>query len=192
VPPPIGHLVGRSESRRVEVPSSLQRSVHVQQSRRIVAQAAEDEEEKSDEEADEQLAQSHLFIPPPKEGIALQPHHQNIQDEDDGADDGSENDTPPLPVPHRRSVDNAASRSILTPRSDSESDSDPDSDHDGQALPVPPRPPPSRTMPPVPAEEFSQYEGGSSLAPVHLSFSIDTEVMDENEGGSWNTFRNSQ
>ena len=184
---PIDHLVDLSspESRRVEVPSSPRRSVHVQQSRRIVA---EEEGEKSDEEADELLAQSHLFIPPPRDRIALHPLHQNIQDEDDGAGDGSENDTPPLPVPHRHSIDTAASRSILAPQSDNESDPDPDSDHDGQALPVPPRPRPSRTMPPAPAEEFSQYEGGSSLVPAHPSFSIETEVMDENEGGSWNTF----
>jgi len=168
-----------SESRRDEVPSP-QRFVHVQPSRRIIA-AEEEEEEKSDEEADERLAQSHLFVPPPRERIALHPRHKNIQDEDDGAGDGSENDTPALPVPHRHSIDTAASKSILTPRSDNESD--PDSDHDGPALPVPPRPPPRRSMPPVPAEELSQYDDGSSLV-VRPSFSIDAEVMDEDEGGS--------
>lgn len=136
------------------------------------------EEPDSDEDINDNLARSHLLIPPPKERKI----HPNIQREED--DDDSENDAPALPVPHRRSLDLRSSRSI--PGQHSDSSSELDSDHDGQPLPVPPRPT-VWVVPPVRSQESSRHED-EELRNAAISIStpipLDREVMDEDEGGA--------
>jgi hypothetical protein len=152
--------------------------------RRIVPQVPEDNveedegEEESDQEAYETQAQSHLFIPPPKEKSHTK--YGNVQDEEDGAGNGSDNDAPALPVPNRWSAEVSPFKS--DPQSDDSFELD--SDHDGQPLPVPPRPvPPPRVAPPPPPQRPSQYEDKSDPGPETSSIPIDTEVMDDDEGG---------
>lgn len=152
--------------------------------RRIVPQVPEEEnveedegEEESDQEAYEIQGQSHLFIPPPKEKSHTK--YGNVQDEDDGAGDGSENDAPALPVPNRWSAEESPFKS--DPQSDDSFELD--SDHDGQPLPVPPRPvPPPRNVPPPPPQGPSQYEDKPD--PDHETSSVprDTDMVDD-EGG---------
>jgi len=144
--------------------------------RRIVPSAPEgdtDQEPDSDEEMNENLARSHLLIPPPKERTI-------IQREDDS--DGSENDEPALPVLHRRSLDLRSPRSISGQQSDSSSELD--SDHDGQPLPVPPRPT-VWVVPPLQSQESSRHEGGEPRnVAISTPIPLDREVMDEDEGGA--------
>ncbi len=153
--------------------------------RRIVPQVPEEEnveedegEEESDQEAYEIQAQSHLFIPPPKEKSHTK--YGNVQDEDDDAGNGSENDAPALPVPNRWSTEVSPFKS--DPQSDDSFELD--SDHDGQPLPVPPRPvPPPRVVPPPPPQRPSQYEDKPDPDPETSSAPLDTEVMDDDKGG---------
>lgn len=140
------------------------------------------EEPESDEEAGEDLAQSHLFIPPPREKNA---EHRNIQEDDVGGDsDGSEYDAPALPVPHRHSTDMRA-RSIM-PSMHSDSSSEPDTDHDGEALPVPPRPAPLIHRPSRPQETLQSEDEEPRNLPISIltPFPLDREIMDEDEGGT--------
>jgi len=179
VPDTIGRpaysLVG-SESDETSSPSRRL----VSPPRRIVPQVPEEEnveedegEEGSDQEAYEMQSQSHLFIPPPKEKSHTK--YGNVQDEDDGAGDGSENDAPALPVPNRWSAEVSPFKS--DPQSDDSFELD--SDHDGQPLPVPPRPvPPPRVVPPPPPQGPSQYEDKSD--PDHEVPSI---PLVDDEGG---------
>lgn len=141
------------------------------------------EKTESDEEVDGDLARSRLLIPPPKERRAVYPTH-DIRDEDDGANDGSENDAPALPVPHRRSMDMRASRPIPAIQSDG---SEPDTDHDGQPLPIPPRPI-TRLPPPPLSRESSQNEDEeprNESINIPTLFPLDREIMDEDEGGTF-------
>jgi len=114
----------------------------------------EDEEDDTDEEADERLAQSQLFVPPPTRRVpgAIPPNRRYLQDEEDG--NGSESDSPALPILHRKSLEVPAGRPTHPHASDGHESWDPESDHDGQALPIPPRrtsvPPPPRVVPPPP------------------------------------------
>lgn len=139
-------------------------------------EAVEEEEEEADQEAYETQAQSHLFIPPPKERTASHINQGNVQDEDDGAGNGSD-DALPLPVPHRWSAE------VHPAKSDPQSDDslEADSDHDGQPLPVPPRPAqPPRVISP---EGQSQSGGKVDVGSPNTWVPLNTEVMDEDEGG---------
>ena len=166
--------------------------------RRIAPRAPEDEvddeDPQTDEEADERLAQSHLFIPPP-----TMPNRSRFQDEDDGDGDGSENDSPALPVLQRRSMEVPAprtipSRSVPQPPP-SDYDSDLESDHDGRALPVPPphTGPALRTIPPPPppAAESAPPSQPDSPNPqakrltLSVPVSDSEEILDEEEGGTF-------
>ena len=119
-------------------------------------------------------------------------------------DDGSDNDTPALPVLQRRSVDSIApsppaafpSRHHHLPTSPSEI-SEHDSDHDGQELPVrprhtavPPTPPPPVLLRPTPrrsvpsAPENEESFSSSYVTPfVAVSEPEPGEVLDDEEGG---------
>lgn len=151
--------------------------------RRIIPAIPEEETEQefvgepgSDEETNENIARSHLIIPPPKERNATHLKQRDIQDEDE-----SENDAPALPVPHRHSMDMRAPRSI--PAMQSDSSSEPDTDHDGQPLPVPPRPI-TRVVPPSRPQEYSQNDDEEQTNVATCPMPLDREVMDENEGGA--------
>uniref|UniRef100_A0A8H8CHM2 BBC1/AIM3 cysteine proteinase-fold domain-containing protein n=1 Tax=Psilocybe cubensis TaxID=181762 RepID=A0A8H8CHM2_PSICU len=165
--------------------------------RRIIPQAPEhlndeevEEDEETDEEADERLATSQLFVPPPsgRGPIAIQPRGGLVQgEEEDG--DGSENDSPALPVPHRVSVEGVPAKPPVPAHDE---DSETDSDHDGQALPIPPRRPVVPRIAPPPFSS-SQEEGGQQQQPSQtisppgqstpsLSVSGSEEILDEEEG----------
>ncbi|PPQ70453.1 hypothetical protein CVT25_005349 [Psilocybe cyanescens] len=185
-----------------EAPSPPSRPA--QPPRRIIPQAPEqfedeeDEDEETDEEADERLATSQLFVPPPsgRGPVAIQPRGGRSQDEEDG--DGSENDTPALPVPHRVSSEALPPKNVA--RHD---DSEADSDHDGQALPIPPRRTavPRMAQPPATASQDQEgvqhpFHGQRELQAVpsgqnvprpgqitpSLSVSGSEEILDEEEG----------
>ena len=177
----------------IDESTALDRRRSVPPPRRIVPAVPEGnpdreavEELESDEEVGEDLAQSHLFIPPPKERKVLHLEHRNIRDEDDvGSDtDDSENDALALPVPHRHSTD-MRTRSII-PSMHSDSSSEPDTDHDGEALPVPPRPVPLVLSPSRPQASSQSEDGEPRSMSLSISppFPLDREVMDEDEGGT--------
>ncbi|CAA7262841.1 unnamed protein product [Cyclocybe aegerita] len=212
--PPIDKAseVGSPPTALTEPPSPPARPA--QQPRRLVPSAPEDDDEpddyQTDEEAEERLAQSHLFIPPPTDRAlhAAHPRHANIQDEDDGAGNGSENDGPPLPIPHRRSMEappaTSTRKQVQQSLSDEEEDDENavESDHDGRALPIPPPhpataiaaatapktierkasgPPPRLVPPPPPAHPPPVDTPSPSNITPSLSVS-GSEVLDEEEG----------
>ena len=166
--------------------------------RRIVPQAPEEQEQKEEEEeeeagSDHEVVPSHLFVRPPRDQhpVGAGQHYEA----DDG--DGSDNDTPALPVLQRRSVGSippplppAALHHQPTFPSDEH-----DSDHDGQELPVRPRhtavsptppspvllrPTPRRSVPSVPENEQPSSYG---MPLVAVSEPEPGEVLDDEEGG---------
>ena len=175
--------------------------------------ADEEEEQETDDEADERMATSHLFVPPPggRGPIAIQPSDFRrgvTQEDEDG--DGSENDSPALPVPPtRRSVDAPAlGRSVSRDYEDDDRDSENESDHDGQALPIPLRaresssssggilqpaqhgsppvpqgPPPSIPLPGRLSQTRSAAAASPELSAPSVSVSGSEEILDEEEGG---------
>jgi myosin tail region-interacting protein MTI1 len=182
--------------------------------RRIVPQAPEEEqgeqeEEDEDEEAgtDDEVVPSHLFVRPPVEVTGSVSQYPGRDGHDDG--DGSENDTPALPVLQRRSIEVPSGRSIPPPvppshlhlnhrhlPTSSSNVYEPDSDHDGQALPVRPRHtavpltpiPPTPVLPrPTPRRSVpSAPENGESfhvMPSVAVSEPEPGEILDEEEGG---------
>ncbi|KAF8157960.1 hypothetical protein B0H34DRAFT_706935 [Crassisporium funariophilum] len=186
--------------------------------RRIVPVAPEDnddqdegdEDEEVDEEADERMAASHLFVPPPQtRGVNVPPPARRGRYDHEEENDESADESTPLPVPHRRSVEvpPPAGRSVPlpSPHAPTSEHSEPDSDHDGQALPVRLRHPsepsrlvippqagapsahhPTRSLPRAPAKEVDRDETGSALSSARLtpsvSISESEEILDEEEG----------
>ena len=167
--------------------------------RRIVPQAPEEQEQEEEEEeeearSDDEVVPSHLFVRPPRDQHPVRSEQHYEVDESDGSD----NDTPALPVLQRRSVDSIppppppALHHLPTSPSD---DYEHDSDHDGQELPVrprhtavPPTPPtpviirptPQRSVPSAPENE----ESSSYVTPlVAVSEPESGEVLDDEEGG---------
>ena len=166
----------------------------------------EGEEDDTDEEPDERLAQSQLFVPPPTRRVpgSIPPNRRYLQDEEDG--NGSESDSPALPILHRKSLEVPAGRPTQLPYpSDGSENWDPESDHDGQALPIPPRrtsvPPPPRVVPPPPPPALhhppSIHCSPQPPAPPAVAHLLATsprhvprtasrssaEILDEEEGG---------
>ncbi|KAF9533200.1 hypothetical protein CPB83DRAFT_846035 [Crepidotus variabilis] len=172
-----------------EAPSPPSRQI--QPPRRIVPQTPSDDagdhdEEHSDDEDKGSLTQSQRFVPPPQhEYVEAHPRRRFIQDDDDVEGNGSENDSPALPVPHRRSVEVPPVRSIPPPPPADEY-SETESDHDGQALPILPRrvaPPPTIVSSPPPEHQALDVETPSihdHLTPTSLS--AGREILDEEEG----------
>ena len=180
--------------------------------RRIVPQAPEVQEQEEEEEeaeeagSDDEVVPSHLFVRPPRgqHPVGSERHYEA----DDG--DGSDNDTPALPVLQRRSTMDSISpptpppppptafpyRHLHSPTSSS-TNYEHDSDHDGQELPVrprhtvvPPTPPtpvfprptrrPSDSSPPK-NKEVSPSSYGMPL--VAVSEPEPGEILDDEEGG---------
>ena len=170
--------------------------------RRIVPQAPEEQEQEEEggEEEDEDEAgsdgdvvPSHLFVRPPRgqHPVMAERHYEA----DDG--NGSDNDTPALPVLQRRSVDSVPpplpptalpSRHHL-PTSPSDK-YEHDSDHDGQELPVRPRhtavSPTSPTpvlLHPTPRRSVPSAPEGMPLVAVSEPEPEVGEILDDEEGG---------
>lgn len=145
----------------------------------------EEEDEHSDEEARYSVSRPQRYVPPPAEQhVVPHPRRRFIQDEEDVEGNGSENDSPALPVRQRRSVEIAPSRSVPAPPADEYSETE--SDHDGQALPIPPRrvaSPPTIISSPPPIERhlesISLHE-----QPNPTTLSVRQEILDEEEGGT--------
>ena len=180
--------------------SSLPPARPAQPPRRIVPQAPEEQEQEEEEEeeagSDDEVVPSHLFVRPPRD------HHPVRSGQHDEADegDGSENDTPALPVLQRRSVDSippppaTALHHLPTSPSDNHEH---DSDHDGQGLPVRPRhtavlptpptpviirPTPRRSVPSAPEDDES-FSSSYVTPLVAVSEPEPGEVLDDEEGG---------
>jgi hypothetical protein len=162
----------------------------------------EGEEDDTDEEADERLAQSQLFVPPPTRRApgAIPPNRRYLHDEEDG--NGSESDSPALPILHRKSLEVPAGRPTHPHVSDENESWDPESDHDGQALPIPPRrtsgPPPPRVVPPPPPPALHHpppvHRSSPPAAPPAVAHLLaisaphvprtSEEILGEEEGGT--------